>query len=123
MASQRTGADITFTTAVLCSKVSKDPHGAIAVGQRLLSYLQYTKDYKLHLCPDLQAAPVRVYTDASFSPQGSHSYGGHVVEVYGVPVLWKANSSEAELIQAVEGCMYTESLMTTLVDLGCRVAS
>ena len=41
-----------------------------------------------------------------------------MVEVYGVPVLWKANSSEAELIQAVEGCMYTESLMTTLVDLG-----
>ena len=105
--------------------MAKDPHGAIAVGQRLLAYLSHTKGYKLHLRPDSEAPPVRVYTDASFSPQGEHSYGGHVVEVYGVPVLWRASRqalialsfSEAELIQAVEGCTYAESLMTVLPDL------
>ncbi|CAE7189792.1 RE1, partial [Symbiodinium necroappetens] len=37
---------------------------------------------------------------------GQHSYGGHVVELFG-----------AELIQAVEGCMYAESLLTVLQDL------
>ena len=123
--SQRTRVDIAYTTSVLCAKVAKDPHGAIAVGQRLLAYLAYTKGYKLHLRPDPEAPPVRVFTDASFSPQGEHSYGGHVVEVYGVPVLWRASrqalialsSSEAELIQAVEGCTYAESLMTVLSDL------
>ena len=123
--SQRTWADITFTTAVLCSKVSRDPHNAIAIGQRPLAYLQQTQDYKLHLQP--------VFTDASLSLWwGEHSCGGHVVEEFGVPVMWKASthalialsSPEAELIQAVERCMYTESLMTVLKDLGvpCETA-
>ena len=130
--SQRSRPDISFTTAILCSKVSKDPHGAMAVGQRLLAYLHQTKDYKLHLRSDPAAAPLRVFTDASFSPQGSHSFGGHVIEVHGAPVLWRASrqaiialsSSEAELVQAVEGSMYTESLMTVIQDLEipCSVA-
>ncbi|CAE7295309.1 RE1 [Symbiodinium sp. CCMP2592] len=123
--SQRTRADIAYTTGVLCSMVSKDPHGALAVGRRVLSYLAHTKGYKLHLIPDPEAPPVRVFTDASFSPQGEHSYGGHIVEVYGVPVLWRASkqalislsSAESELIQAVEGATYAEALMTVLCDL------
>ncbi|CAE7272868.1 GIP, partial [Symbiodinium sp. CCMP2456] len=123
---QRSRIDICFATTVLCSRVSKDPHGALAIGRRILHYLHFSKDFRLHLLPDESAAPVRVFTDASFSPQGHHSFGGHVVEVYGAPVLWKASrqalialsSSESELIQAVEGCMYTESLMTVLGDLG-----
>ncbi|CAE7359300.1 RE1 [Symbiodinium sp. CCMP2592] len=123
--SQRTRPDIAYTTSVLCAKVSKDPHGALAVGHRLLSYLAQTKGYKLHLTPDPEAPPVRVFTDASFSPQGEHSYGGHIVEVYGVPVLWRASkqalialsSAEAELIQAVEGATYAEALMAMLSDL------
>ena len=129
--SQRTRFDIAFATTVLCSKVSKDPHGAIAIGRRILYYLHNTKDFKLHLKPVEGVAPLRVYTDASFAPQGQHSYGGHVVEVKGVPVLWKASkqqlialsSSEAELIQSVEGCMYAESLMTILSDLGLHCTS
>ncbi|OLP87629.1 Copia protein [Symbiodinium microadriaticum] len=128
---QRTRLDISFATTVLCSKVSRDPHTAIAIGKRILSYLFFTKDYKLHLRPDPRAPALRVFTDASFSPQGQHSYGGHVVEVSGVPVLWKASkqslialsSSEAELIQAVEGCVYAESLITVLRDLGVRCES
>ncbi|CAE7756656.1 RE1 [Symbiodinium sp. CCMP2456] len=129
---QRSRIDICFATTALCSRVSKDPHGALAVGRRILAYLHHTKDYRLHLRPDEKVAPVRVFTDASFSPQGRHSFGGHVIEVFGAPVLWKASrqalialsSSECELIQAVEGCMYTESLMTVLSDLGvdCNAA-
>ena len=123
--SQRTRFDISFTTAILCSRVSKDPQGALMIGRRLLCYLHQTKGFKLHLRPDDDAAPVRVFTDASFSPQGQHSYGGHVVELFGVPAVWRASrqalialsSSEAELIQAVEGCMYAESLLTVLQDL------
>ena len=126
--SQRTRPDVSFATAVLCSRVSKDPHSAIAIGKRILAYLFATKDYKLHLKPDPEAPILRVFTDASFSPQGQHSYGGHVVEVSGVPVIWKASrqslvalsSSEAELIQAVEGCVYAESLLTVLRDLGVK---
>ena len=123
--SQRTRIDIAFATTVLCSKVSKDPHGALTIGKRILYYLHHTKDFKLHLKPEEGAFPLRIFTDASFAPLGNHSYGGHVIEVKGVPVLWKASkqqliamsSSEAELIQAVEGCMYAESLLTILADL------
>ena len=122
---QRSRIDIAFATTVLCSKVSKDPHGALAIGHRVMAYLHHTKHFKLHLKPAQGVAPLRVYTDASFAPLGQHSYGGHIIEVSGVPVLWKASkqplislsSSEAELIQAVEGCMYAESLMTILWDL------
>ena len=129
--SQRTRIDIAFSTTMLCSKVSKDPHGAIEIGRRILHYLHQTKDFKLHLKPVKDVAPLRVFTDASFAPLGQHSYGGHVVEVKGVPALWKASrqqlislsSSEAELVQAVEGCMYAESLMTILVDLGIQCES
>ncbi|CAE7465544.1 GIP [Symbiodinium necroappetens] len=103
---QRSRIDIAFATTVLCSKVSKDPHGAIAIGQRMMAYLHHTKDFKLHLKPTEGVAPLRVFTDASFAPLGQHSYGGHIIEVSGVPVLWKASkqplislsSSEAELI-------------------------
>ncbi|CAE7644534.1 GIP, partial [Symbiodinium necroappetens] len=128
---QRSRIDIAFATTVLCSKVSKDPHGAIAIGQRVMAYLHHTKDFKLHLKPTEGVAPLRVFTDASFAPLGQHSYGGHIIEVSGVPVLWKASkqplislsSSEAELIQAVEGCMYAESLMTILWDLAIPFTS
>ena len=128
---QRTRLDISFATTVLCSRVSRDPLSAIAIGKRILSYLFFTKDYKLHLKPDPANPGLRVFTDASFSPQGQHSYGGHVVEWAGVPVLWKASkqslialsSSESELIQAVEGCVYAESFITALRDLGVRCAT
>ena len=54
-----------------------------------------------------------------------------MIEVFGVPVLWKASkqtlialsSSEADLIQAVEGCTYGESLLTVLADLGIECDS
>ncbi|OLQ14783.1 Copia protein [Symbiodinium microadriaticum] len=123
--SQRTRFDISFTTAILCSRVSRDPSGALAIGKRLLCYLHQTKGFKLHLRPEPGAVPLRVFTDASFSPQGQHSYGGHIIELFGVPVVWRASrqglialsSAEAELIQAVEGCMFAESLLTVLEDL------
>ncbi|CAE7795583.1 GIP, partial [Symbiodinium sp. CCMP2456] len=129
--SQRSRLDVAFATTMLCSRVSRDPHGALAIGRRILSYLNQTKDYRMHLKPDESAGPIRIFTDASFSPQGQHSFGGHIIEVFGVPVLWKASrqalialsSSEAELIQAVEGCTYAESLMTVLVDLGLHCST
>ena len=104
--SQRTRFDISFSTTILCSRVSKDPSGALAIGKRLLCYLHQTKGFKLHLRPDPSAAPLRVFTDASFSPQGQHSYGGHIIELFGVPTVWRASrqglialsSAEAELI-------------------------
>ncbi|CAE7403105.1 unnamed protein product [Symbiodinium microadriaticum] len=107
--SQRTRIDIAFATTVLCSGTHTAPLQS--------DDLHNTKNFKLHLKPVEDVAPLRVFTDASFAPLGQHSYGGHVVEVKGVPVLWKASrqqlialsSSEAELIQAVEGSMYAET--------------
>ncbi|CAE7647792.1 GIP [Symbiodinium sp. CCMP2592] len=66
---------------------------------------QVIKDYKPHLRPEKDAALLRCLAFQR---------------------VWKASkqalialsSSEAELTQAVEGCMYGESLMTVLADLG-----
>eukprot|EP00439_Symbiodinium_sp_Y106_P000023 s9351_g1.t1 len=123
--SQRTRIDISFTTSVMCSAVASDPAKALAIGGRLLMYLAQTKDYRLRLKGDPKAPVLRVFTDASFAPEGKNSYGGHVLEFRGAPVVWRAgrqqliamSSAEAELIQVVEGCTYGESFMSLLSDL------
>ncbi|CAE7531161.1 RE1 [Symbiodinium sp. CCMP2592] len=123
--SQRTRMDISFTTSVMCSLVATDPEKALAIGRRLLMYLAQTRDYKLRLKGDPNAPVLRIYTDASFSPEGRHSYGGHVLEFRGSPAVWRAgrqqlvamSSAEAELIQVVEGCTYGESFLSLLGDL------
>ncbi|CAE7765514.1 GIP [Symbiodinium sp. CCMP2592] len=123
--SQRTRMDISFTTSVMCSLVATNPGKALAIGRRLLMYLAQTRDYKLRLKCDPQAPILRIYTDASFSPEGRHSYGGHVLEFKGAPAVWRAgrqqiiamSSAEAELIQVVEGCTYGESFLSLLGDL------
>ena len=123
--SQRTRVDIAFTTSVLCSTVASNPHRAVAIGERLLRYLFQTKSYKLHLKAREEKSMLRIFTDASYAPQGGHSYGGHVLEYRGSPVIWRAgrqqliamSSAEAELIQAVEGGTYGESFLALLQDL------
>ncbi|CAE7267366.1 unnamed protein product [Symbiodinium sp. CCMP2592] len=123
--SQRTRVDIAFTTSMMCSLVSSDPRRAASIGRRLLMYLAQTKDYKLRLKADPGAPVVKLFTDASFAPEGKHSYGGHIVEFKGSPVVWRAgrqqiismSSAECELIQVVEGSSYTESFLALLKDL------
>ena len=122
---QRTRIDIAFTTSILCSLVSVDPYRAVAIGNRLLMYLAQTKSYKLKMRADPTAPALRIFTDASYAPEGRHSYGGHILEFRGSPVVWRAgrqqlvamSSAEAELIQVIEGCTYGESLIALLGDL------
>ncbi|CAE6927973.1 RE1 [Symbiodinium sp. CCMP2592] len=124
--SQRTRVDIAFTTSMMCSMVATEPRKAVAIGKRLLMYLAQTKEYRLRLHSKDDVAALRIYTDASFSPEGKHSYGGHILEFQGSPVVWRAgrqqiiamSSAESELIQVVEGAIYGESFMALLKDLG-----
>ena len=123
--SQRTRVDIAFTTSVMCSLVSSDPRRAASIGRRLLMYLAQTKDYKLRLKATQGEPTLRLFTDASFAQEGKHSFGGHILEFKGAPVVWRAgrqqlismSSAECELIQVVEGSTYAESFQALLKDL------
>ena len=123
---QRTRVDIAYTTSVMCSLVSTDAEKAVSIGKRLLMYLAQTREYKLRMKAVAGTAVLRIYTDASFAPEGKNSYGGHILEFRGTPVVWRAgrqqliamSSAEAELIQVVEGSTYGESFIALLRDLG-----
>ena len=125
---QRTRVDIAFTTSMMCSLVAADPQKAVAIGRRLLMYLAQTKGYKLRMKAVPDAPILRIYTDASFAPEGRNSYGGHILEFRKTPVVWRAgkqqliamSSAETELIQVVEGSTYGESFIALIRDLGIR---
>ena len=88
-------------------------------------YLAQTKDYKLRLKATQGEPTLRLFTDASFAQEGKHSFGGHILEFKGAPVVWRAgrqqlismSSAECELIQVVEGSTYAESFQALLKDL------
>ena len=126
--SQRTRVDVSYTTSVMCSLVATEPQRALTIGKRLLMYLAQTKDYRLRLKANPAVPTLRAYTDASFAPEGTHSFGGHILEYKGVPTVWRAgrqqlismSSAECELVQVVEAGTYTESFMALLEDLGTK---
>ncbi|CAE7406162.1 GIP [Symbiodinium sp. CCMP2592] len=65
---------------------------------------------------------VIAYSDASFAPTGSRSYGASVVTVNGSPIAWKAgrqgmvtlSTMEAELLEATQTAVLTEGLACLL---------
>ena len=119
---------MSYTTSVMCSLVATEPQRALTIGKRLLMYLAQTKDYRLRLKANPAVPTLRAYTDASFAPEGTHSFGGHILEYKGVPTVWRAgrqqlismSSAECELVQVVEAGTYTESFMALLEDLGTK---
>ena len=124
--SQRTRLDLAYSVSLLGSWTTKAPKFVLKMGLRILEFVSATSGHRLSLVPLSRAEPRLVtYTDASFSPFGSHSVTGVVIEYLGCPIQWKAkrqslislSTAESELISACEGITLTLSIESLLEEL------
>ena len=121
--SQRSRVDIAYHVALMGSWNVRAPTLVLKLGLRMLEYLWTTRDWRLSLIPRPESEKrIEVFTDASFSPYGSHSVTGVVVLYRGKVVLWKGkrqtlislSTAEAELISACEGVTIGKSISALL---------
>ena len=129
--SQRTRLDLAYSVSLMGSWSTKAPRHVLKLGLRILEYVQATSDFRLSLVPLVNAEKRLVtYTDASFSPYGSHSVTGVVIEYLGCPVQWKAkrqnlislSTAEAELISGCEGITLTLSMESLVKELAGQLS-
>ena len=123
----KTRPDLLYTVNAMASHVARKPLQIVRMGERLLSYLAGTADLEMVLTPPEagRRTTMTCFTDASFAPFGSRSYGATVV-VYGqAPVAWKAgrqsfvtmSTMEAELYAAAQGYVILQSVASILREM------
>ncbi|CAE7733245.1 RE1 [Symbiodinium sp. CCMP2592] len=88
---QRTRVDIAFCVGLMASWVAKYPRQVSKIGARVLEFLANTRSHRLTLIPG-KADGLRIYTDASFAPHGSHSVSGILLQYDECCVVWKSKS-------------------------------
>ena len=121
---QRTRIDISFCVGLMASWVAKYPTQVSKIGQRVLEYLANTKTHRLSLIPGSRRG-LRIYTDASFAPHGSHSISGIVLQYDECCVVWKSkrqslvtlSTAESELVSGCEGVVLAQSLEALVCEL------
>ena len=143
----RTRPDLVFVTNYMASLVSKRPCFVYRIGLKVLSYLNATSALQLrvdgrsstdslssssitHHPPQPLQGPLRVelrgFSDASFAPFGTRSFGCCLAVVGQTPVAWKASRRpyvtlsvcEAELVEGSNCALLLETMETLLRELG-----
>ena len=108
----RSRPDLMYVMARMCSQVSKCPVRVLEVAGQVKGYLKSTAGHGLRFKKSEEDEVVmRVFTDASFSPDGSESHGCVVVLLGAAPISWKSgrqsmvtlSTAESELREVVEG--------------------
>ena len=109
----RTRPDLMLSMSRLCSHTLKAPVKVKEISDQVKGYLKKTSDegLKFKKDEDQEAKTMRVYTDASFAPDGGESHGCVVVKVGSSLLAWKSgrqslvtlSTAEAELLEVVEG--------------------
>ena len=153
----RSRPDLQHVVGHLSQWVSKHPKRIVKIANRVLSYLAGTLQTKLvigeyqnednsssssstniHNKPahtdtsctgqgDDDGLRVIAYSDASFAPTGSRSYGACVVTINGSPISWKASKQsmitlstmESELLEATQTAILMEDI-ACLFDEFCQ---
>ena len=144
----RTRPDLQFVVQHMAQWVSKHPNRVARVARRVLSYLIATLDLKLVLgASDSSTASTSItsgsaagssdklstkgmvpegiligYSDSSFAPYGSRSYGASVVAVFGSPVAWKSGRQSMVTLSTMESeLLEATNAVTLLESVGCLV--
>ena len=108
----RSRPDLMYVMARMCSQVSRCPSRVLEVADQVKGYLKGSAGSGLKFSrAEDEEIVLRVFTDASFSPDGSESHGCVVVLLGGAPISWKSgrqsmvtlSTAEAELLEVVEG--------------------
>eukprot|EP00439_Symbiodinium_sp_Y106_P026580 s3624_g3.t1 len=122
--SQRTRPDLSYTTSIMASLCTKCPEQTIAIGAKVLGYLQRTMDYGLVI--KWSNKGLTMFCDAAFAPQGAHSHSGWLVTYGGVPIVWRSgrqtmitlSTAESELLSLLDGAVATKGVEAILADIG-----
>ena len=146
--SMRTRPDLQFVVQHLAQWVSKQPRRVSRIAKRTLSYLIATLEMKLVLgsIPSEAAASSKTqhdaaaadgshklslegktpmvtlvgYSDSSFAPYGSRSYGASVVVASGSPVAWKSGKQAMITLSTMESELLEATTAVTLLEsVGC----
>ncbi|OLP85186.1 Copia protein [Symbiodinium microadriaticum] len=120
---QRTRPDISFTVNAMGALISRAAPRCVAIGYKLLAYLQHTQEYALTIAPSTN--DLVTFTDSSYAPEGKRSHSGILVTWMGSPISWRAtrtpyiclSTAESELTAAIEGLKMTLSLGAVLEEL------
>ena len=109
----RTRPDLMFSMSRLCSQVLKAPKKVIEVATQVKGYLKKTvgEGLRFQKSREGEEKELRVFTDASFAPDGGESHGCVVVKLGGSLLAWKSSrqtmitlsTAESELVEVVEG--------------------
>ena len=125
----RTRPDLQYATAILASRVSKAPELVNELGNRLLDYLAYTKDYRLTYKGEGDPNVLQIFTDSSFSPSSSRSHGAVAIFYKGGPIMWRSarqalvtlSTAESELVEGIEGTLMGLSVRDLVKELNSQV--
>ncbi|CAE7242537.1 GIP [Symbiodinium sp. CCMP2592] len=121
---QRSRVDISYCVGLMASWVARFPRQVLKIGTRVLEYLANTRSNRLMLIPG-KADGLRIFTDASFAPHGSHSITGIALMYDECCVVWKSkrqsivtlSTAESELVSGCEGVVLGQSLEALIVEL------
>ena len=127
--SQRTRPDLAFATSVMAALCSRAPSQAVAIGNKVLRFLQRTAE--VGLIVQWKEQGLVMFCDAAFAPQGARSHSGWVVTYGSVPISWRSgrqtmvalSTAEAELMAMLDGAVATKSVEALLQDIGEQVHS
>ena len=121
---QRTRPDLSYTTSIMASLRTKCPEQTIAIGAKVLGYLQRTMDYGLMI--NWSDKGLTMFCDAAYAPQSAHSHSGWLVTYGGVRIVWRSSrqtmitlsTAESELLSILDGAVATKGVEAILSDIG-----
>eukprot|EP00435_Cladocopium_sp_Y103_P075272 s90_g55.t1 len=122
----RSRPDLMFATSRMGSHVTKGTSSVLDTAKQVRGYLQrtcgeglvYEEEEEEEVC-------VRVFTDASFSPEGEESHGCFVVFINRCLMFWRSgrqptitlSTAESELNEIIEGMAGGEAVAAILYEL------
>ena len=123
----RTRPDLMFSMSRLCSQVLRAPRKVIEVANQVKGYLKRTvgEGLRFKKSREGEEKELRVYTDASFAPDGGESHGCVVVKLGESLLAWKSSrqtmvtlsTAESELVEVVEGFALGEATAVVVEEI------
>ena len=122
--SQRSRPDIAFPVSIMGSLLTRAAPRSIAIGQRLLSYLQRTMGMALELRPT--EGGFEAWSDCSFAPNGSKPHSGMTITWDKAVISWRSgrqpftclSTAEGELVAAIETLTLSMSMKAIVDEFG-----
>ena len=128
----RSRPDLMYAMARMCSCVTKNPQKVVEIGEQVKGYLSSTLQEGLRFEKEEEEGGwvMKVFSDASFSPEGTESHGTVVVMLGNCPISWRSSrqsmitlsTAESELLEIVEGFALGEATAVLVEEIVGEIA-